>query len=253
MMKKMKLLIGVIALFAMASAGTAVAEDKLSVLVYSHTAGFTHGAAIEAAEEVFEAMGEKEGWKMTLTKDPEAFTEENLAKYDVVVFNNTTQNVLPEDSQREAFKSHIRGGGGFVGIHAASDTLYDWEWYGKLIGAYFQRHPPGMQEATIKIEDTEHPTMQSLGDSFETLDEWYWFRSNPRENVHVLATLDRTSSERLVNYDKDNKDADHPIIWCHEYDGGRIWYTAQGHHADAVKDERFIKMVREAIIWTANK
>ncbi len=226
--------------------------DDIGVLVFSKTAGFRHAEAIDAAKEVLAKMAADEGWRISFTENAGQFTRENLAKYDVVIFNNTTQNVLPEQSQRNALKSHIRSGGGYVGIHAASDTLYEWEWYGKLVGAYFQGHPPGMQLATIKVEDPDHPTMEGLGESFEFRDEWYWFRANPREHVHVLATLDRTSHQELVNYDA-NSTADHPIIWANEFDGGRAWYTAFGHNREPVIDERFVKMLHRAIIWVADK
>lgn len=252
-MKKMKSVASVIAFLVIISGITAAAADGISVLAYSRTAGFRHGAAIDAGKVVLTTMAQEQGWRISLTEDPAAFTKENLANYDVVLFNNTTQNILPEPSQREAFQSHIRSGGGFVGIHAASDTLYDWEWYGKLIGAYFRGHPKGMQVATVKVEDPEHPTMQGLGSSFEIRDEWYYFRTNPREHVHVLATLDRTSHQALINYAKGDHEADHPIIWCQEYDGGRIWYTALGHDGGPVRDARFIEMLRRGIIWAANK
>ncbi len=245
--------------FLMMVAGIATAamalgdEHRLNLLVYSHTDGFRHGEAIEAGIEVLQEMAQEEGWGLTLTEDPTAFTAENLGQYDVVVFNNTTRDVLPEAAQRSAFKSFIRGGGGFVGIHAASDTLYDWEWYGQLIGAYFRGHPRGMQTARIQVEDPQHPSMQGIGHEFEFHDEWYWFRSNPRERVHVLATLDRASHPELVTYDPENKDADHPIIWCHEFDGGRAWYTALGHHRGPVTDDRFVRMLRGGILWAADK
>lgn len=249
-MNKMFFIIATVALTTLMSFN-AVASD-ISVLVYSHTAGFRHGHAIDAAKDVLRSMAEEESWNISFSEDPGSFTKENLGNYDVVLFNNTTQNVLPEESQRQALKSHIRGGGGFVGIHAASDTLYEWEWYGKLIGAYFRGHPRGMQLATVKVEDPDHPTMKDLGESFEIRDEWYWFRSNPREHVHVLATLDRTSHQDLIDYDPDYE-ADHPIIWCNEFDGGRVWYTALGHNADPVRDERFIEMLRRGIVWASEK
>jgi type 1 glutamine amidotransferase len=230
------------------------ASTGINILVYSHTAGFNHKDAIKAGLEVLEEMASKEGWTITATVDPNAFTASNLKQYNVIIFNNTSQNVLPEPEQRAAFQAFIQGGGGFVGIHAASDTLYDWEWYGKLVGAYFRNHPRGMQTARIIVEDQEHPSMQGLGDSFDFHDEWYWFRSNPRDlGVKVLARLDRTSHQALINHSRGKPEEDHPIIWCHEYDGGRVWYTGLGHTTGPVKDERFAKMLHGGIIWAANK
>jgi type 1 glutamine amidotransferase len=227
---------------------------SINMLVYSHTAGVNHRDGIRAGLEVLEEMARNEGWRMTATVDPNAFTADNLKQYNVIIFNSTSRNVLPEPEQRAAFKAFIRGGGGFVGIHAASATLYEWEWYGNLIGAYFKDHPRGMQTARVVVEDPAHPTMQGMEDSFEFHDEWYWFRSNPREKgVHVLARLDRTSHPTLVNHERGRADADHPIIWCHEFDGGRVWYTGLGHTTGPVKDERFVRMLRAGIIWAAGK
>jgi cytochrome c len=234
------------------AAGAVEGAEGLNLMVYSRTAGFRHGGAIDAGIEVLRTMAEAEGWELTVTEDAGAFTEENVARYDVIVFNNTTQNVLPEAGQREALQAFIRGGGGFVGIHAATDTLYDWEWYGQLVGAYFRGHPPGMQLATVKVEDPDHPSMQGMGDSFEFHDEWYFWRANPRENVQVLATLDRSSHEALSAYDADAA-GDHPIIWTNEFDGGRVWYTALGHERGPVTDERFVKMLRNGILWAADQ
>jgi type 1 glutamine amidotransferase len=225
--------------------------DALSVLVYSKTAGFRHGNAINAGVEVLQKMAAENGWELVATEDPNAFNTEKLADVDVIVFNNTTQNVLPEAAQREAFKAHINGGGGFVGIHAAADTLYDWEWYGKLVGTYFRGHPAGMPVAKVVIEDRGHPTMQGLPAEFEYKDEWYFWRHNPRPTVHVLATLDRASNPALTKYDN-SPDRDHPIIWCNEFDGGRVWYTALGHERGPVTDERFIKMLKAGILWAAD-
>ncbi len=227
-------------------------DTEISILLFTKTAGSRHGPAIQAAHNTWPEIAEKKGWHLTITEDAEYFTGENLANYDVLFFANTTRNVLPEPYQREAFKEHIRGGGGFVGSHAATDTLYEWEWYGGLVGAYFAGHPPGTQLATIIVEDDTHPSTQHLGESFEINDEWYWWNENPRENVNVLARLDRTSHQVLREYRGDPEE-DHPVIWYHEYDGGRVWYTAMGHPASVWEDERFQQMLIGAIAWAAGK
>jgi cytochrome c len=134
--------------------------------------------------------------------------------------------------QKPAFERYIRSGGGFVGIHSASDTEYQWPWYGSLVGAYFASHP-AIQRARILIENPNHPSTKGLPAVWERTDEWYNFRSNPRGAAHVLATLDEST------YSGGAMGADHPIAWCQEIDGGRSWYTAMGHTAESYAEPLF--------------
>lgn len=124
----------------------------------------------------------------------------------MLLFLSTTGNVL-NDSQQEAFQSFIRDGGGFAGIHAATDTEYEWPWYGKLVGGYFESHPH-IQNATVKVVDRIHISTKHLPASWERKDEWYNFKSlNPQ--VTVLALLDEKSYEGGTNGEN------HPIAWYH--------------------------------------
>jgi len=141
----------------------------------------------------------------------------------------------------EAF---VRSGGGFVGIHSASDTEYDWSWYGGLVGAYFDSHP-AIQAATIRSTGTDHPAGQGLPSSFERVDEWYNFRSLPGPDVVVLARLDETSYEGGIMGD------DHPIAWAQDYDGGRSFYTAGGHTIESHAEPLFRDHVKTGILWSA--
>jgi cytochrome c len=148
-----------------------------------------------------------------------------------VVFLSTTGDIL-NATQKAAFERYIRSGGGFVGIHSASDTEYQWGWYGRLVGAYFASHPQ-IQQATIHIEDPAHPSTKDLPTVWQRTDEWYNFRSNPRGKVHVLATLDEAT------YSGGKMGADHPIAWCQAIDGGRSWYTAMGHTVESYAEPLF--------------
>jgi cytochrome c len=158
-------------------------------------------------------------------------TDATLAEYKVVVFLSTTGDVLDQE-QKAAFERYIRAGGGFVGIHSASDTEYHWTWYGRLIGTWFASHPQ-IQHATIRIEDSNHPSTKGLPASWERIDEWYNFRTNPRSVVHVLASLDEST------YSGGAMGGDHPIAWCQNVDGGRSWYTAMGHTKESYAEPRF--------------
>jgi type 1 glutamine amidotransferase len=100
---------------------------------------------------------------------------------------STTGNVL-NDEQQAAFQKYIQGGGGYVGIHAATDTEYDWPWYNQLVGAYFKSHPK-QQKAVINVVDATHISTQHLPAKWERFDEWYNFKSI-QNGLHVLLTID---------------------------------------------------------------
>ncbi|WP_344008516.1 ThuA domain-containing protein, partial [Isoptericola halotolerans] len=168
----------------------AAETDPFDVLVFSKTAGFRHGS-IPAGIAAIEQLGVENGFSVDSTEDAGAFTDENLEQYEAVVWLSTTGDVL-NDEQQEAFERYIGNGGGYAGVHAASDTEYDWPWYGELVGAYFASHPAN-QDATIKVEDSVHPSTDHLPERWERYDEWYNFRSSPRDEVHVLASLDEST------------------------------------------------------------
>ncbi len=204
------------------------------VLVFSETAGFRHVSGINAGRPAIEALGAMHGFEVDLTEDSADFNDANLARYDAVVWLSTTGNVLNEDEQA-AFQRYSRNGGGYVGIHSASDTHHTWEWYGGLVGAYFRNHP-AQQSATLVVADRVHPSTAGLPTVWNRFDEWYNFNLNPRGNVHVLLSIDETS----YNPGFGAMGADHPMAWCHAYDGGRSWYTALGHGGSAFSEPLFL-------------
>jgi len=211
-----------------------VAAEPFDALVFSKTAGFRHGS-IPAGIETITQLGAANDFTVTATEDASVFSDEGLADYEVVVFLSTTGDVLNAD-QQAAFERYIQGGGGYAGIHAASDTEYDWPWYGELVGAYFSSHPQN-QDATVKVEDHVHASTAHLPDRWDRHDEWYNFRTNPRDEVHVLASLDESS----YNAGTGAMGADHPIAWCQGYDGGRSWYTGGGHTDASYAEPEFVE------------
>jgi len=212
------------------------------VLVFSRTTGFRH-LSIPDGIAAIRALG-TDRWCVDATEDPAVFTADNLRRYRAVVFLSTTGNVL-DDAQQKAFEEYLRAGNGWVGIHAAADTEYEWPWYGKLVGAWFKGHPRN-QQATVNVEDRTHRSTAMLPAEWKRLDEWYSFRSNPRSDVRVLASLDEKS------YDPEKVPmGDHPIAWYHEFDGGRAWYTALGHTKESYAEKLFLEHVREGIEWAA--
>ena len=212
----------------------AVPPAEVRVLVFSKTSGFRHGS-IAVGGDAIEQLGTTNGFTVDRTEDAASFTASQLAGYDAVVFLSTSGDVLAPD-QQAAFEEYIRNGGGYVGIHSAADTEYDWAWYGGLVGAYFLSHPEP-QVATLLVEDHVHESTAHLGDTWERFDEWYDFRDDPRDRVHVLLSVDPSSLP------DSQMAADHPIAWCHDYDGGRAWYTALGHTDESWAEPAFLQHV----------
>lgn len=218
---------------AQAPAPAAAAAPLTKVLVFSKTAGFRH-SAIPAGIAAVQRLGAANGFTVTATEDAGAFTTSNLAQFQAVIWLSTTGDVL-NSAQQTAFESYVAGGGGYVGVHAAADTEYDWPWYGGLVGAYFASHP-ATQQATVKVEDRASPATSHLPQRWTRTDEWYNYRANPRSAVKVLASLDETSYTGGTM-------GDHPITWCQDYRGGRSWYTGLGHTEESYADPAFTTML----------
>ena len=211
-------------------------DKRFSALIFSRTAAFRHTECIPQATVAIAQLAEQRGFEVDATENPALFTDANLANYDVVIFLCTTGDVL-NATQQAAFERYIQAGGGYAGIHSASDTEYDWAWYGELVGAYFRDHPgvPGVnqqfQTATMNVEDRHSAATRRLGRTWTREEEWYNFRTNPRSTVHVLLSVDeRTYDPRGYSVPGGSAPmGDHPIAWCQPYDGGRSFYTALGH------------------------
>jgi type 1 glutamine amidotransferase len=222
------------------------AADRLdNVLVFTRTTGFRH-PSIEPGVEAVRRLAGENGFAIQRTENPEDFNDDNLARFDVVVWLNTDSEVL-NDGARRAFERYIRGGGGWVGVHAASASEYDWAWYGQLLGgaAYFRGHP-AVQPAQVQVEIADHASTAHLAQAFVVTDEWYSFRTNPRPSVRVLLSLNESSYGV-----GDLAMGDHPIAWYHEFDGGRAWYTALGHPDELYADPVFTQHVLGGIRWAA--
>jgi type 1 glutamine amidotransferase len=212
---------------------TATGAPLTDVLVFSKTAGFHH-TSIDAGIAAIKRLGSANGFSIVATTDSSQFTTSNLKRYQAVVWLSTTGDVL-NDAEQAAFEAYVAAGGGYVGVHAASDTEYDWPWYGGLVGTYFNGHP-ALQLATIRVEDRNNPSTLHLPASWTRADEWYNFRSSPRPDVHVLMNLDEASYAGGTM-------GDHPITWCHDYSGGRAWYTGLGHTEESYQDPLFEQML----------
>jgi type 1 glutamine amidotransferase len=227
--------------------------DKPAILIFSKTNGFREEKAMLASDIALVDIAEAEGWSYFVTENAAVFNPEQLKRFQVVVWNNTSGDLLTEE-QRAAFKSYVEGGGGFVGVHGAGgDPKYEWKWYvDTLIGAQFVGHPmgPQFQQATVKVEVADDPAMKKLPASWSRVDEWYSFAASPRGKVEVLASLDEgTYSPKSP--DRDLKMGDHPIIWKHCVGKGRVFYSALGHSASAYAEPMYLEVLRGAIAWAA--
>jgi PKD repeat protein len=232
---------------------------RFRALVFSKTAGFRH-SSIDEGHAAIEALGGQHAFQVDRTEDATVFRSDVLREFDTVVFLSTTGDVL-NDAQQAAFEAYVRGGGGYAGIHSASDTEYGWDWYGELVGAYFRNHPAN-QTATVRVEDGSHPSTEGLPASYPRLDEWYNFRSpdfetvgngdySPRGSVHVLENVDESTYNES---DGNATDDDHPVTWCRRFDGGRSWYTAMGHveaSFDASNPQNILRQILGGLETTA--
>lgn len=217
-------------------------QKSNGVLVFSKTEGFRH-ESIEAGIGLIQRLGEQEGFEVTATEDASHFTTQNLKNYKVVVFLNTTGDVF-DRSQEQEFRRFIQAGGGFVGVHAAADTEYEWPWYGQLVGGYFNGHPnnPNVRDGSIDKTEHRHISTDHLPDRWDRTDEWYNYKSlNP--NITSVLNLDETSYEGGTNGEF------HPIAWYHEFDGGRSFYTGGGHTDESYEEENFVRHLLGGIQW----
>lgn len=213
------------------------------ILVFSKTSGWRHDS-IETAHEALKKSAAQHGFLVDISENADDFTESNLSRYDVVVFLNTTGEIF-DDEQRNAFKAYINNGGAFAGVHSATDTENNWPWYNRLVGAWFANHPQ-IQQAVIEVLDPHHPSTQMLPERWERTDEWYNFRDF-NENVTVLMKLDTNT------FEGSDHPGDHPIAWYHEFDGGRIFYTALGHTIESYSEDLFMQHLWGGILSVTEK
>lgn len=221
--------------------------SNTEILVFSKNTYYFH-ESIPAGIKMISELGKKNNFNVDTTTDATKFTEDNLKKYAAVVFLNNADNkgALLDNYQEATFERFIQAGGGYVGIHAASDAEYDWTWYVKLVGGTFNGHPDEHQETELNVVDTTHISTAHLSSKWKVKDEWYNFR-NQNKDVNVLITLDEKTIKGGTNGDF------HPLSWYHEYDGGRAWYTAIGHRADLYTDSNYQKHVLGGIIYAIGK
>ena len=242
-----RFLVCTLALTACGSGTTAPsAPPTRHVLYLTHSAGFVHDV-LPLSEQVMRDIGATSGaFDATATKDCALVSAESLRGYDAVIFY-TTGELPMSDTQKQALLEFVRSGRGFVGIHSATDTFYEWPDYGQMIGAYFDGHP-WHQDVRIRVEDKNHPATNRLPDSLTISDEIYQFRDWSRDRVHVLLSLDPASVD-LTKDGVHRTDKDFANAWTRTYGSGRVFYTALGHEAAVWRDTRFQQHLLGGIKW----
>jgi PKD repeat protein len=230
-------------------------------LVFSKTAAFRHDSIPQGIAAI-KTLGTQGNFQVDATEDSSVFRDDILSHYKTVIFLETTGDVLTDD-QQAAFERFIRAGNGYTGIHSAADTEYTWPWYGQLVGAYFRDHPNGTPQANVLVEDTTDPSDAGLPAIWQRTDEWYNFQTyvnpvvnggttatpyNPRDNtaLHILLKMDTSSYTGAAP-----SGSDHPISWCHRFDGGRSWYTGMGHTQASYSEAGFLSHILAGIKITA--
>ena len=217
--------------------------QKDAILVFSKTKGFRH-QNIPVARQALIELGLKNKIMVDTSESSAVFTADNLKKYKAVVFLSTTGNILDE-AEQAVFEQYIKKGGGFVGIHAAADTEYDWPWYNQLVGAYFLSHPK-QQNMEVVVHDHSHLSTKMLPDRWKRFDELYNYKKIVM-GIKVLATLDENT------YQGGQNGQNHPFIWYREFDGGRSFYTGGGHTNESFAEPLFLEHILGGIKYVMGK
>ncbi|MEM1548664.1 MAG: ThuA domain-containing protein [Thermoproteota archaeon] len=213
------------------------------ILVLTHSAGFKHDY-LPLAVETFKKLGEENGLEVFASEDCSTINENDLKKFSAILF--ITSGELPmSGEQKRSLINFVKNGGGFVGVHNAADTFYQFQDYGEMLGGYFKAHP-WTQEVVVRVEDNTHPATKHLPEKFRVKEEVYTFKNWSRNKTHVLISLDNSS----VDLSKGTReDHDYSLSWCHDYGRGRVFYTAFGHFQETWGEEWFRKHLAGGIAW----
>ncbi len=211
------------------------------VLVFFKTEGFRH-ASISDGQNLFDSLADVNNWSISLSDQAVLFHPDSLRKFNLIIFLNTTGDIL-DSVQQVAMENWYRSGGRFMGIHSATDTEYQWPFYNQMVGAYFDGHPP-QQEATL-ISGAAHPSNVHLPERWTIFDEWYNFRDLSASKTDLLF-VDESS------YTGGTMGANHPMAWTLAIDNGRTWYTGIGHAPDTYRNKDYVQMIEAAALDLLN-
>ena len=234
--------------------------DKKAVLVFSKTTGFRHSASIETSKSIFENLAKKNNYFLFQTEEGGVFNPEQLSKFAVVVFNNSTGRVLDEEQQK-VLEQYVENGGSLIGIHGAGDNSHHWDWYVKsLLGSEFSHHAISaeLQKTDVLLDSpVDSLISKDLPKTFTHSDEWYVFSENPRKHGFNIVysinddTINPSGNLSFLITDKNfGMGKDHPVAWYKTVGKGKTFYTSMGHDKNSWENENFVKMLENALLWS---
>lgn len=221
------------------------AQKQFKALLVTTTRGWHH-ESIHAGVIAIQQLGVKHHFQVDLLEDHNGFNDKTLANYQVVIFLNTTGDIFNEQEQK-ALEAFIQSGKGFMGIHSASDTEYDWAWYTKLVGRMFKSHP-AIQSARLNILDTSFPGLEGFANNKQWTDEWYEYSPDKITGLKTILSVDESTYKPTTT---NAMGSFHPIAWYHDFDGGRSFYTNLGHMPTDFSDPAYLSHIAAGIIWAA--
>ncbi|TKK70147.1 ThuA domain-containing protein [Ilyomonas limi] len=231
---------------------TATAQKQFKALIVTTTRGWHH-ESLHAGVLALQDLARKNFFDAVLWEDPNGFTDKYVAQFQVIIFLNTTGDIF-DSAQQKVMERYIQSGKGYVGIHSASDTEYDWDWYNKLVGRMFHIHP-AIQTAALNIVDTTFPGLQGFANNKLWTDEWYEFGPEKITELHYILAVNESTYNPKADWGARGKGEGmgkfHPIAWYHNFDGGRAFYTALGHMPTDFSDPAFLNHLYAGIFWAA--
>jgi uncharacterized protein len=241
----------ILALFLLVHFSYAQNTKQFKALLFTKTDGFYHESINEGVDGV-KKLAERNFFNIEVHENASVFNDKKLEEFQVIIFLNTTGNIL-NDEQQLAMEKFIKAGKGYVGVHSASDTEYDWAWYTKLVGRMFKIHPV-IQTATLKSHDSKFPGMERVPPAWQWTDEWYEYGEDKIDGLKVLLSVDEKTYNANVKWGQNEGKGMgdmHPIAWYHDYDGGRAFYTGLGHMPLVFSDPIFLEHLYGGIYWAA--
>lgn len=230
---------------------SAEAQKQFKALIITTTRGWHH-ESLHYGVVALHKLAEQNNFDLELMQDPNSINDKYLANFQVVIFLCTTGDIF-DSAQQKVFERYIQSGKGYVGVHSASDTEYDWDWYNKLVGRMFKIHPV-IQTARLQVLNNSFPGMTSFTNNQLWTEEWYEFGPEKISGLNYLLSVDEKSYNPLVKWgDNIGKGMGslHPLSWYHEYDGGRSFYTALGHMPTDFENASFLNHLYGGIYWAA--
>lgn len=236
--------------------------SSIKVLLVTKTRGYRHDS-IPSTIAAFKSL------PITVTATEDTSELLSLSDYDVIALGHNTGEYLNQDEAVALGEFVEGGGGGVVGVHAATSGMKSNSRYTNILGEVFNGHPPP-EWITLQIENEGHfinrgaelPTADAAPDSapacpfnvnslsekqFPWFDEVYTFRSHPRlPNRTILLSVHQTTTPN-------DERADFPLSWTQAVGKGRVFYTALGHFDEAYRNAWFSQTLFRGIVWAAKR